>query len=205
MDSYCLAQRFDISSGGQPTITGAIGGSVVGSSDTRQNLSVTVNFGELSPVNTNNIVKVVVPIAIRSLDPYQISVSFTAGTINLDPQAIQAQDVGFGIMNMRRMGNQAQVCSNHTIASPYNNDPSQNVTIGTNGRATYPSSLANIVYTPVVLSGPKLTRINTINRAPDEGYIFDAVFTIKPQFYSSGISNATITFTISSGPSVNCQ
>jgi hypothetical protein len=203
--AICSAQSFDISSGGQPTITGAVGGSISGSSDVRQNLSVTVNFGELSPANPNSLVKVVIPIAIRSTAAYQISVSFVTGTPNTDPQAIQPSDVGFGVVNLRPMGNQSQICNNHTIVAPYNNDPSQTVTIGASGRATYPSSFLNVIGSPVVLRGPRLTRIGTVNRAPDNGYIFDAIFVIKPQFYSSGISSATINFNISAGPNVSCQ
>ena len=54
------AQTFDISSGGAPTITGAVGGSVTGSSSVLNNLLVTINFGEVSPSNTNSIVKITV-------------------------------------------------------------------------------------------------------------------------------------------------
>ena len=57
------AQALDISSGGQPTITGAVNGSVTGSASVLNDLVVTVNFGEVSPLNPNAIVKVIVPIA----------------------------------------------------------------------------------------------------------------------------------------------
>src|ERR1043166_10017275 len=66
------AQALDISSGGQPTINGAVNGSVAGSVSVTSDLVVTINFGEVSPLNQNSIVKVVVPIAIRSNQPYQI-------------------------------------------------------------------------------------------------------------------------------------
>src|SRR2546429_5015669 len=79
------AQTFDISSGGQPTITGALGGSVTGSASVLNNLVVTINFGEVSAANTNSIVKVVVPIAIRSTQPYRVSVSL-AGLGSANPQ-----------------------------------------------------------------------------------------------------------------------
>src|SRR2546428_3044056 len=79
------AQNFDISSGGQPTITGQLGGSVIGSSSVLNNLVVTINFGEVSPANTNSIVKVLVPIAIRSNGPYQVAVSL-ASSFSGNPQ-----------------------------------------------------------------------------------------------------------------------
>src|SRR5688500_1435836 len=79
-----VGQTYDISSGGLPTITGASGASVSGSSSTTADLSVTINFGDVSPSNTNSIVKVVVPIATRSTGPYRVTAVVTGGTnINL--------------------------------------------------------------------------------------------------------------------------
>ena len=43
------AQALDISSGGQPTITGAVNGSITGSASVLNDLVVTINFGEVSP------------------------------------------------------------------------------------------------------------------------------------------------------------
>ena len=90
------AQALDISSGGQPTITGAVNGSVTGSASVQNDLVVTINFGEVSPLNPNAIVKVMVPIALRSNQPYQVAVS-VSGLANANSEALQASDVGFGI------------------------------------------------------------------------------------------------------------
>jgi hypothetical protein len=200
------AQQFDIGSGGLPTITGTRGGSVTGSADVTQSLVVNVNFGEVSPVNANNIVKVVVPISIRSTSPYQVSVS-AAGAFDSNPQAVQRSDIGFGAGNIRLLGTKARVCSNspHAFRSPFNNDPAATVALDASGRAAYPSSLANLGASTVILSGPELTKGNNVERRePDNGYVFDAIFTIKPQFYASGTFNLTLTFTISAGPNVTC-
>jgi len=97
------AQALDISSGGLPTITGAVGGSVTGNGSVTNDLVVTINFGEVSPLNTNSIVKVVVPIALRSNQPYQVAVSMS-GLNNANAQAVQASDVGFGLQNIRVLG-----------------------------------------------------------------------------------------------------
>lgn len=199
------AQTFDLSGGGQPTLTGALNGSVTGSSSTTQDLVVTVNFGEVSPANSNNLVKVVVPIAIRSTDPYQVTVS-VAGTFNANTQAVQRSDIGFGVSNIRQMGNKSQDCnrSQHLFRSPFDNDPSFNITLNSSGRAAYTSSLQNISGATVILSGPRLTKGSVTKHENDNGYVFDAVFTIKPQFYASGTFSATITFSISAGPNVPC-
>ncbi|HEX8140582.1 MAG TPA: hypothetical protein VF544_23650 [Pyrinomonadaceae bacterium] len=198
------AQVFDIGSGGPPTITGAQGGSVSGSTSTLQDLVVTVDFGELSPINTNSLVKVVVPVAIRSTAPYQVRVS-VAGSFDANLQAIQQSDIGFGVQNMRQMGSKAQDCTvAHLFRSPFNNDPSTGVTLDANGRAAYTSSLRNLGAATVVLSGPRLTRGSVTKHEADNGYIFDAIFTIKPQYYVTGSFSATITFNISAGPTVGC-
>lgn len=201
--SNAFAQTFDISSGGAPTITGTVGGSVTGSSSTTSSLSVSVNFGEISPSNTNNIVKVIVPVAIRSVDEYKVTVTITGGT-NTNPQALQRSDIGFGIGNLRRTGVLSRDCDNHTIASLFNNDPATSVTTSASGRATYLSSLNNISGSTTILSGPVLSHV-IAGRISFNAWIFDAVFAITPQFYASGITNATITFTISAGPTVPCS
>lgn len=198
------AQTFDIGSGGPPTITGARGGTVTGSTSVTQDLVVTINFGEVSPINSNNIVKVVVPISIRSTDPYQVSVS-VAGSFGANLQAVQRSDIGFGANNMRQLGNKAKDCTvPHLFRTPFNNDPAPNVTLDANGRAAYPSSLANVAGSTVILSGPQLTKGSITKHDADNGYVFDAIFAIKPQYYVTGSFSATITFTISSGPNVGC-
>jgi hypothetical protein len=199
------AQALDISSGGQPTITGAVNGSVSGNANVQSDLVVTINFGEVSPLNTNSIVKVVVPIGIRSNQPYQVAVSMS-GLINANAEAVQASDVGFGIQNIRVLGGAGKVCtqSTHIIRTPFDNDPATSVTVGSNGRASYPSSLASLSGTTVILSGPQLSKNNSAQRQQSDGYVFDAIFTLTPQFFASGVSSATLIFTISAGPNVPC-
>ena len=199
------AQTFDISSGGQPTITGALRGSVTGSASVLNDLVVTINFGEVSPANQNSIVKVVVPIAIRSLLPYRVSVSL-AGLGNANPQGLQSSDIGLGVANIRPMGNQSQVCtqSSHIFYPPFNNDPAATAMIAANGRVAYQSSLSNISGSTVILSGPRLQKTPNLTRQTHDGYIFDAIFAITPQFFAAGTSSATLTFTISAGPNVPC-
>jgi hypothetical protein len=196
---------FDISSGGQPTITGALNGSVTGTSSVTQDLVVTINFGEVSPANPNSAVKVVVPIAIRSDAAYKVTVSMT-GSTSANPQAIQFSDIGFGVGNLRIMGDRSQICTNspHIFATLFNNDPLTTAIINSNGRVAYQSTLNNISGSTLILSGPTLTNFNGNNRRTDDGWIFDAVLVITPQFYAAGTKSATLTFTISAGTNVPC-
>lgn len=200
-----FAQALDISSGGQPTITGAVSGSVTGSTSVTNDLVVTINFGEVSPLNPNAIVKVVVPIALRSNQPYQVAVT-TSGLNNANVQAVQASDVGFGLQNLRLLGGAGKICdqSTHIIRSPFNNDPALSAAIGTNGRVSYASSLGNLSGSTIILSGPELSKNNSSKRQQSDGYEFDAIFTLTPQFFAPGVSSATLIFTISPGPNVPC-
>ncbi|HEU0253113.1 MAG TPA: hypothetical protein VFR12_08800 [Pyrinomonadaceae bacterium] len=200
-----FAQALDISSGGQPTITGAVNGSVTGSANVTNDLVVTINFGEVSPLNPNAIVKVVVPIALRSNQPYQVAVT-SSGLTNANAEAIQASDVGFGLQNMRLLGGAGKICnqSTHIIRSPFDNDPALSATIGSNGRVSYASSLANLSGSTVILSGPELSKNNSSKRQQSDGYEFDIIFTLTPQFFAPGVSSATLIFSISPGPNVPC-
>ena len=199
------AQALDISSGGLPTITGAVNGSVTGNANVTGDLVVTINFGEVSPLNTNAVVKVVVPIALRSNQPYQVTVS-ASGLNNANSQALLASDVGFGIQNIDVLGGAGKICtqSTHVIRSPFNNDPAISATVGGNGRVSYPSSLANLSGSTVILSGPELSKNNSSKRQQSDGYTFDAIFTVTPQFFAAGVSSATLIFSISPGPNVPC-
>jgi hypothetical protein len=199
------AQALDISSGGQPTITGTVGGSVTGSLNVTDDLVVTINFGEVSPLNTNSIVKVTVPIALRSNQPYQVAVSMS-GLNNANTEALQASDIGFGLQNPRLLGGAGKICtqSTHIVRTPFNNDPALTAAVGANGRVSYQSSLGNLSGSTVVLSGPELSKNNSIKRQQSDGWVFDAIFTLTPQFFASGVSSATLVFTISAGPNVPC-
>ena len=199
------AQALDISSGGQPTITGAVNGSVTGSASVLNDLVVTVNFGEVSPLNTNSVVKVIIPIALRSNQPYQVSVAMS-GIGNANGQGLQASDIGFGLQNPRLLGGAGQTCnqSTHIVRSPFNNDPATAATVGSNGRVAYPSSLASLSGSTIILSGPELSKNNSSKRQQSDGWIFDAILTITPQYFSAGVSSATLVFSIAPGPNVPC-
>ena len=199
------AQALDISSGGQPTITGSVNGSVTGAISVTNDLVVTINFGEVSPLNTNSIVKVTVPIALRSNQPYQVSVS-AAGINNANSQALQSSDVGFGLQNLRLLGGAGKICtqSTHIIQSPFNNDPETSATVSASGRVAYPSSLANLSSSTLLLTGPILSKNNSSKRQQSDGWIFDAIFTITPQFFVASSGSATLVFSIAPGPNVPC-
>jgi preprotein translocase subunit YajC len=203
--AYGQQQGYDISSGGPVTITGGLNATVTGSGDPTQNLAVTINFGEVTPANSNRIIKIVVPIAVRSLQPYQVTAT-SITSFNMDSRAVQATDMGFGVQNMRPLGTKGQLCtrSSHIITPLLNNDPAANVFFNSSGRAAYPSTIANIGTSTLLLSGPKLTQGTGSARTFDDGWVFDALFAITPQFYAPGTFSITLTFNIALGPQVQC-
>jgi hypothetical protein len=203
--SFAQQQGYDISSGGQPTITGGLNGTVTGSGDPTQNLAVTINFGEVTPANSNQIVKITVPIAVRSLHPYQVTATATT-SFSTNTGAVQATDIGFGVVNMRPLGFKAQQCSRstHLITTLFNNDPALIMTINSAGRAAYNSTISNVGNSTLLMTGPKLTQGTGFSRTTEDGWVFNAVFTISPQFYESGNFSLTLSFSIAAGPSVQC-
>lgn len=198
-------QGYDISSGGQPTVTGGLNASVTGSPDVTQNLSVTINFGEVSPANSNRVVKVVVPVAVGSIQPYEVTASAVT-SFSGDARAMQATDIGFGVQNMRPLGNKSQMCtrSSHQLSTLFNNDPSSAATLGRDGRVAYPSTVSNVGGGAVLMTGPKLTQGTGISRTTADGWAFDAVFVITPSFYAPGNFSVTLSFGIAPGPNVQC-
>lgn len=201
-----LAARYDIGSAGLPTITGSVGGSVTGTATLLGALAVTVNFGELSPANSNSIVTVIVPIAMRTDSAYQVTVT-RSGSVGVDANSVQFSDIGFGMQNLRSFGNRATTCGiNSIIHTPFNNDPSSTFTINSStGRAQYSSSLSNLGTNTVVLNGPQLSE-NFQGSGGNDGWAFDAILAVKPQYYTPGTMGAiTLVFTISAGSTFACN
>ena len=175
---------------GQPTITGHLGGSV-SVDDGSGSFTVQVNFGELSPINKNQLVKVVIPIRLLSISSYQITASFTSPVI-ADPNALRSSDIGVGIQNLQKIIGVAR-CPG-SIQAPFANDPALTFSVNsTTGRASYQSSLVNIGTSTVLLRGPGLMQAT-----------FDLILVVPPGFYAPGSTTFTITLAITSGSNFNC-
>jgi hypothetical protein len=197
---WSQVDQFDIGSAGTPTITGNSGGSITATPvDTA--MVVTVNFGELSPLNGNGLVRVVIPILLRTTAPFEVTA--TAGPASSgDPNAVRPTDIGFGIQNVRRLpAGRTAACM--TVVAPFGNDPSMNRTLDpATGRTVYQSSLAQAGTPAVLLRGSRLSTGNIDRRKRDQnGWAFDVIITVVPQFYSSGSFNLVLTFNVGPGPS----
>jgi hypothetical protein len=69
---------------------------------------------------------------------------------------------------------------------------------------SYLSSLGSLSGSTIVLSGPELSKNNSAKRQQSDGYVFDAIFAVTPQFFATGVSSATLIFSIAPGPNVPC-
>ncbi|HLG14243.1 MAG TPA: hypothetical protein VJH03_07035 [Blastocatellia bacterium] len=176
---------------GTPIITGSDARVMPGGS-TPNAFAISFSFGELSPLNQNLTVRILIPITVRVSRNYEITLRATPANIP-DPNAVQLSDVGVGLQNLRLLGPGA--CAG-IITPTFNNDPSSAMTINpVTFRATYPQTLANIIPTTVVISGPRL---------PPQGAAFNLIFACAPQFYTPGTFSFVVTVTLRGGPPFTC-
>ena len=173
---------------GPAQVTGAIGGGARGTNITPMAFTDTLSFGELSPINTNTVVRIArTCTATTGTGVTEIRLSVPSRTFS-DTDMLQYSDVGVGIQNVRRTGGG---CAG-VVTAAYNNDPSTSFTIGASGRAAYTTSLANIV-NPAGITVLKLRTASTVQ--------FDVVFACVPSYYSPGASSfdVTVALNVSSG------
>lgn len=187
----------DISSGGPATLTGTLGGTITGNTNKGDRLTgVTINLGDVSPVNTNPVVRAVVPLRLRSNVAYTLTVS-TTGFSNADPLAIQAADVGFGIGNIQRTDSGVNVGGSDTPVAATLGDPSAGSDADTSTpRYDYPTAKSLGYYTTArpVLSGQRIMQV--VPASLVGGLTLDTYFSVKPQFFTPGSFSTTVTYTI---------
>jgi hypothetical protein len=97
-------------------------------------------------------------------------------------------------------------CANPDVYNPaITEDPTVGITMNAAGRATYISSVNNLATSTRILNGPRLSVVAAgAGRRTDNGWILNIIFCVTPQFYATGITTSTITFTISAGPNLAC-
>ncbi len=201
---------FDIGTSGTATLAGAINGSVTVNPNLFY-LEVTLNFGELSPVNRSALVRATIPVIIRTEAEYQLVASVTASNFGTGGDALALSDIGMGILNVRPLA-KGQSCpaAPHTVYPPFNTDPALSYTL--TPRVAFAGNLSLLTTPRVVMTGPrassksvKLTPGNVPTAQRDNGWTFDLILTAAPQFFTTGSATATLTLTISQGPTLACQ
>jgi hypothetical protein len=187
----------DLTAGGNPVLSGNVGGDA-GSDVSGTTINSVSNLGEVGPSNTNSLVRLQVPIRVRSNVSYVVSMAAVV-TSNNDTRGINASDIGFGVDDIIRSGTGvAEGIDEVTAAMP---TTSTGAADGTSGRWMWNednrlsnwSSNASIfsgsyVLDPVPVENTSALRANTY-------------FAIKPQFFQGGSSTSVaVTYTISVQP-----
>lgn len=188
----------DVASGGPATLTGSSGGAITGNTNKGDRLTtLTINFGDVSPLNTSAFVRAAVPLRLRSNVPYTLTVS-TSGFTNADPLAMQPSDVGFGIDAAPSRADPGVQPGADTVTPSMAGDPSldpdQNP--ATSRWDFKPEkSFAYLLSPRVALQGPRI--MQAVPPGLNSGLILSIYFAIKPQFFSTGSFATQVTFTVS--------
>lgn len=193
---------FDIGTGGNATIAGTLNGSVV-VNPSQLALQVTVDFGEISPINRNSMVRVSVPVTVRSEAAYQLVAQVASSGMSASPDGMQLSDIGIGILNVRPLSRGRTCTTPQTVYPPFNADPA--LTAQQTPRVAYAGNLSLLANARMVMTGPVLSsRPIALNNPGPNGWSFDLVLTVAPQFFVPGSSTATLVLTISQGPDTPC-
>src|SRR6187401_956025 len=170
----------ELTSGGDVTLTGNLGGSVITDGTAYTPLTVVVNLGELGPANSNSFVKLSVPVRLRSNVGYQLNMVSSVAGAGATSFSLKDTDVGFGLTPAARPANLAAGVD--TNATP--GDPTVGGSTDVNGRWVFAganSTLGAYAVSGAVLSGPRINKTVAANSATS--LTFPSIFAIKPQFF----------------------
>jgi hypothetical protein len=198
--SRAQSTTLSLTSGGTPTVTGTVAGTPASTqSAVGTTLTATLNFGDVSPKNTNGQVIIVMPIRLSTLANYTVKVQRTAIPAT---SGVQAGDIGFGVGNFRPQRGtlflNANAISGIVVTSPFGNDPTAAAN-DVDGQPQFLGTLNNISTTTgtTIFTGPAITWTGVL--ANDlTSILADLTFVIVPQFFASTASfTTTLTITIS--------
>lgn len=178
--SASVSNFVELNSGGAVTLTGHLGGSLITDGTINNPLAVVVDLGELGPANTNQFVKLSVPLRLRSNVAYQLNMVGSVAGAGATAFSLKDTDVGFGLTTAARPANLAT--GTDTNATP--GDPTLGGSTDVDGRWVFDganSTLGAYAASGEVLSGPRINKASSPNAAP--GLTLPAIFTIKPQFF----------------------
>jgi hypothetical protein len=192
----------EVRAGGAASISG--GGSISNNKVKGDRLdsptTLTVDFGEVSPSNTNAFVSATVPLRLRSNVSYTLKMStapmsYSGGS---DADSVTLADVGFGITSAARDSGGGVATGTDTIASGNGNPTTNGAVSGTTGRFVYTSgfSLTDYTTSTTLLSGPRIMKA-AAPTGNTNGLVVNTVFAVKPQFFTPGSFSTAVTFTIS--------
>lgn len=198
----------EVRAGGAATLANNSGGGITNNKIKGANLNnpttLTIDFGEVGPSNTNSFVTATVPLRLRTNVSYTLKTSAAAmvyGGGPPDASSVTLADIGFGLTTATRDGGGGVAAGADTIAAAASGDP----TLGANGavdvvtgRYTYVAghSLANYTVSTTVLTGPRIMNA-MVPSGNTNGLVVTSIMSIAPQFFTPGSFSTSVTFTIS--------
>src|SRR5262245_53957788 len=196
----------EVRAGGPATISGNSGGGITNNKVKGDRLNspttLTIDFGDVGPANTNNFVTASVPLRLRSNLSYTLRMSAAAITYGggpSDADSVTLADIGFGVMSATRDSG-GIASGTDTIAASASGDPTSGANGGPNaaGRYVYNAnhSLNHYTSSTTILSGPRINNA-MVPTANTNGLVVTTMFSVKPQFFTPGSFSTAVTFTIS--------
>lgn len=188
-----------LTSGGNATLTGNVGGGITAQSAADAALATVVNFGEVGPGNTNSYVCFSQPLFLRANAASTVSAAVTAESFPGSSNAVQKSDIGIGFQNLAAGGANADI-STTTITAAYNANPCA-APLNGDGVPTYSAALSSLATatpgTAVITSTGPISLRGSFNSPSNEADV-DLRLAMVPQSYDAGAFSATLTLTMTS-------
>ena len=178
--SATVSNFVELTSGGAVTLTGNLGGSIITDGTVNNPLAVVVNLGEIGPANSNQFVKLNVPVRLRSNIAYQLNMVSSVAGAGATAFSLKDTDIGFGLTPAARPANLATGVD--TNATP--GDPTTGGSTDVDGRWVYSganSTLGAYSTSGQVLTGPRINK--AVSAQSNTNLTVPAIFAVKPQFY----------------------
>lgn len=191
------AQSVKITSGGNATLTGSIGGGVTTQSG-RDSIIVTVaSFGDVGPNNPSSYVCLRQPVLVRALVPSTVRLAVTAESFGPGASRIGKQDIGVGFVNLVPSGPNADL-STTTVLPAFASDPCA-APKDQDGIPQFAGTLAGLATTApgtaaIASTGPISLR-GSLNSQSNAALV-DLKLAIAPQAFRAGSFSLTLRVTL---------
>lgn len=191
------AQTVRVTSAGNASLTGNLGGGVTVQTPSNNALATVINFGEVGPANTSNYVCFVQPLALRADVASSLRIAVTASSFGAAPSALKKSDIGLGLTNLTDGGPLASIATT-SITPAFAADPcsaAKNVDGVPNFSATLNSVATAAPGTTVLQNTGAISALPNLNLNVNR-VLVSLRMAIAPQLYAAGSFSATVTVTI---------
>ena len=197
LSSSAAAQTVRVTSAGNASLSGNVGGGITVQTPSNNALATVVNFGEVGPANTSNYVCFVQPLALRADAAISLRLAVTASSFGAAATALRKSDIGLGLTNLADGGPLASIATT-SITPAFATDPcsaAKNIDGVPNFSATLNSVATAAPGTTVLQSTGAISALPNLNLTVNR-VLVSLRMAIAPQLYAAGSFSATVTVTI---------